>query len=209
MKKFLPLFVLATLGLSACTSIGYDDPDKVETVNMKFGSTDLQSMADAMVQSLLSSPNLQYLDHSGKGDDKRIVLLTGNVNNRTSEHIDTSSITDSIRTALLKSGRIRLAATNQGQDELGTQVRFQMESGRVDPNLIRQFGKQIGADAVMYGNLRSIEKSKGRNLEDAGRKTDDVYYKFTLEVVNIETGEVIWIDEKEIRKSKKTGLFGG
>lgn len=209
MKKFLPLFVLATLGLSACTSIGYDDPDKVETVNMKFGSTDLQSIADAMVQSLLSSPNLQYIDHSGKGDDKRVVLLTGNVNNRTSEHIDTSSITDSIRTALLKSGRIRLAATNQGQDELGTQVRFQMESGRVDPNLIRQFGKQIGADAVMYGNLRSIEKSKDRNLEDGGRKTDDVYYKFTLEVVNIETGEVIWIDEKEIRKSKKTGLFGG
>lgn len=209
MKKLLPLFVLATLGLSACSSIGYDDPDKVETVNMKFGSTDLQSMADAMVQSLLSSPNLQYIDHSGKGDDKRVVLLTGNVNNRTSEHIDTSSITDSIRTALSKSGRFRLAANDQGQDELGTQVRFQMESGRVDPNLIRQFGKQIGADAVMYGNLRSIEKSKDRNLEDAGRKTDDVYYKFTLEVVNIETGEVVWIDEKELRKSKKTGLFGG
>ena len=209
MKKLLSLFVLATLGLTACSSIGYDDAKKVETVNMKFGSTDLQSMADAMVQSLLSSPNLQYIDHSGKGDDKRVVLLTGNVNNRTSEHIDTSSITDSIRTALLKSGRIRLAATNQGQDELGTQVRFQMESGRVDPNLIRQFGKQIGADAVMYGNLRSIEKSKDRNLEDGGRKTDDVYYKFTLEVVNIETGEVIWIDEKELRKSKKTGLFGG
>lgn len=209
MKKLLPLFVLATLGLTACSSIGYDDPDKVETVNMKFGSTDLQSMADAMVQSLLSSPNLQYIDHSGKGDDKRVVLLTGNVNNRTSEHIDTSSITDSIRTALSKSGRFRLAASDQGQDELGTQVRFQMESGRVDPNLIRQFGKQIGADAVMYGNLRSIEKSKDRNLEDAGRKTDDVYYKFTLEVVNIETGEVVWIDEKELRKSKKTGLFGG
>lgn len=209
MKKLLSLFVLATLGLTACSSIGYDDAKKVETVNMKFGSTDLQSMADAMVQSLLSSPNLQYIDHSGKGDDKRVVLLTGNVNNRTSEHIDTSSITDSIRTALSKSGRFRLAASDQGQDELGTQVRFQMESGRVDPNLIRQFGKQIGADAVMYGNLRSIEKSKDRNLEDAGRKTDDVYYKFTLEVVNIETGEVVWIDEKELRKSKKTGLFGG
>ncbi len=208
MTKLLAPFALLALALGSCSSIQYDDPNKVETVNMKFGSTDLQSMADAMVQSLLTSPNLQYIDHSGKGDDKRVVLLTGNVNNRTSEHIDTSSITDSIRTALLKSGRFRLAASNQGQDELGTQVRFQMESGRVDPNLIRQFGKQIGADAVMYGNLRSIEKSKDRNVEDAGRKTDDVYYKFTLEVVNIESGEVIWIDEKEIRKSKKTGLFG-
>jgi PBP1b-binding outer membrane lipoprotein LpoB len=61
----------------------------------------------------------------------------------------------------------------------------------------------------MYGNLRSIEKDRKRSLEDAGRKTEDVYYKFTLEVANAETGEVIWIDEKEIRKSKKTGLFGG
>ncbi|MBM3989748.1 MAG: penicillin-binding protein activator LpoB [Planctomycetes bacterium] len=209
MNKLLAPLALLALVLASCSSIQYDDPNKVETVNMKFGSTDLQSMADGMVQSLLISPNLQYIDHSGKADDKRVVLLTGSVQNRTSEHIDTSSITDSIRTALQKSGRFRLAASNQGQDELGTQVRFQMESGRVDPNLIRQFGKQIGADAVMYGNLRSIEKSKDRNLEDAGRKTDDVYYKLTLEVVNIESGEVVWIDEKEVRKSKKTGLFGG
>ncbi len=201
--------VLALGALGACSSIGYDDPNKVETVNLQFGSTDLQSMADKMVQSLLSSPGLQYIDHSGKGEDKRVVLFTGNVNNRTSEHIDTSSITDSIRTALLKSGRFRIAASNQAQDELGSQVRFQMESGRVDPNLIRQFGKQIGADAVMYGNLRSIEKERQRSLESAGKKTEDVYYKLTLEVVNIETSEVIWMEEKEIRKSKKTGLFGG
>jgi uncharacterized protein (TIGR02722 family) len=209
MKNLSIAFSLASvLALGACSSIGYDDPDKVETVNLDFGSTDLQSMADTMVQSLLSSPGLQYLDQAGKGDDKRIVLFTGNVNNRTSEHIDTSSITDSIRTALLKSGRFRIAASNQAQDELGSQVRFQMESGRVNPDLIRTFGKQIGADAVMYGNLRSIEKERQRSLESAGKKTDDVYYKLTLEVVNIETSEVVWMEEKEIRKSKKTGLFG-
>lgn len=209
MKNFaLSLALLGAASLGACSSIGYDDPNKVETVNLDFGSTDLQSMADTMVQSLLSSPGLQYLDHAGKGDDKRIVLFTGNVNNRTSEHIDTSSITDSIRTALLKSGRFRIAASNQGQDELGSQVRFQMESGRVNPDLIRSFGKQIGADAVMYGNLRSIEKERQRSIETGGKKTDDVYYKLTLEVVNIETSEVVWLEEKEIRKSKKTGLFG-
>jgi penicillin-binding protein activator len=195
-------------GLGACSTIQRDDPRKVENVNIDFGSTDLQEMADKMVQSFLSSPNLQYLDHPGKGEDKRVVLYTGNVNNRTSEHIDTASITDSIRTALLKSGRVRIAASSQGQDELGSQVRFQMESGRVDPNLIREFGKQIGADAVMYGNLRSIEKERERSMETAGRRTDDVYYKFTLEVVNVETAEVVWMEEKEIRKTKKTGLFG-
>ncbi len=205
---FLPLSLVVAFVASACSSIGYDDAKKTETVNLKFGSTDLHEMADAMVQSLLSSPSLQYLDHSGKTDDKRVVLYTGNVNNRTAEHIDTSSITDSIKASLLKSGRFRIASSSQGQDELGSQVRFQMESGRVDPNLIRSFGKQIGADAVLYGNLRSIEKERARNLEDGGKKTEDVWYKLTLEVVNIENGETVWMEEKEVRKSKKTGLFG-
>jgi hypothetical protein len=39
-------------------------------------------------------------------------------------------------------------------------------------------------------------------------KTEDVFYQFNLELTNIETGEVVWADQKDIRKTKKTGLFG-
>ena len=161
-----------------------------------------------MVESMIAAPQLAYLDHKGKGDDKRIIVYTAGVNNRTSEHIDTAGITDSIRTSLLQSGRFRLAATQQGQDDLGEQVRFQQDSGRVDAEKAKEFGKQIGADVVLHGNLRSIEKTKSRNLEDAGARKDDVYYQFVLELTNIETGEVVWIDQKEIRKTKRTSMFG-
>ena len=74
--------------------------------------------------------------------------------------------------------------------------------------MAKAFGKQIGADVVLYGNLRSIEKSKRRNLEDGGYKKDDVWYQFVLELVDIETGEIVWMEEKDIRKTKKTGIFG-
>jgi hypothetical protein len=87
-------------------------------------------------------------------------------------------------------------------------VRFQQGSGRVDPDQARAFGKQIGADMVLYGNLRSIEKGRRRSLESGGVKTEDVFYQFNLELTNIETGEVVWADQKDIRKTKKTGLFG-
>jgi len=195
--------------LNACaSSLKYEDPDKVETLTIDFGSTDLKTLAGAMVDSMLASPQLAYLDHEGKGEDKRIIVYTAGVNNRTSEHIDTTGITDSIRTSLLKSGRFRLAASDQGQEDLAEQVRFQQGSGRVDPTQAKAFGKQIGADVVLLGNLRSIEKSKRRNLEDAGYKKDDVWYQFVLELTNIETGEIIWMEEKDIRKTKKTGIFG-
>jgi uncharacterized protein (TIGR02722 family) len=202
---------LALAGLlvaTACSGVKYDDPEKVETLNIDFGSTDLQTLAADMVQSLNTAPQLAYLDNPDKGQDKRIVMFMGGVNNRTSEHIDTTAITDSIRVALLNGGKFRFTATPQGQDELAEQVRFQQGSGRVDPALAKAFGKQLGAEVVLLGNLRSIEKTKHRNIEEGLSRKEDVWYQFVLECVNIETGEIVWANEKEIRKTKKTGIFG-
>ena len=200
---FLPL-----LALSACSSVKYDDPDKVETLTIDFGSTDLQTMASDMVNSLNGAPQLAYLENPNKTSDKRIIMFMGGVNNRTSEHIDTQGITDSIRSALLQGGRFRFVASPQGQDEIGDQVRFQQGSGRVDPAQARAFGKQLGAEVVLYGTLRSIEKSKGRSVESGLQKKEDVWYQFVLECSNIETGEIIWSNIKEMRKTEKRSLFG-
>ncbi|HVS11325.1 MAG TPA: penicillin-binding protein activator LpoB [Planctomycetota bacterium] len=208
MKQTQPLLAACAVLLAGCaSSVKYDDPAKVETMTIDWGSTDLQTMAGAMVNSMILSPNLAYLERSGKGDDKRIIVYTGRITNRTSEHIDTEAINDRVRTALVQSGKFRLAPTPQGQDELAEQVRFQQGSGRVDPSQAAAFGKQIGADAVLVGNLRSIEKTKDRSLADPERR-DDVFYQFTMELVNVETGEVIWSELKDIRKTRKKGLFG-
>lgn len=205
--KLSTITLAATLTLAcSCSSVRYDDPGKVETINIDFGSTDLQNMAGAMTQSLVEAQQLSYYQKSG--DDKRIVVYSAGIENRTSEHIDTSGIMDSIRVTLLKSGKFRLAATQQGQDELAEQVRFQQGSGRVDPEQAKAFGKQLGADMTLIGVLRSIEKTRGRNIEEAGQKTDDVYYQFVMELVDITTGETIWAEQKEIRKTRKTSLFG-
>jgi len=196
----------ALLAGSCASSIRYDDPGKVETINIDFGSTDLQSLAGAMADSLATAPQLSYYEKAG--DDKRIVAYTAGIDNRTNEHIDTSGIMDSIRVSLLKSNKFRLAATQQGQDELAEQVRFQQDSGRVDSEQAKNFGKQLGADMVLTGRLRSIEKSRPRSVEEAGGRTDDVYYQFVMEMTDITTGETIWAEQKELRKTKKTSLFG-
>src|SRR6185503_10916101 len=108
----------------------------------------------------------------------------------------------------LQSGKFRFVADKVGQEELGDQIRFQQESGRVNPEMAKQFGKQLGADVVLYGTLMSIEKKKGRSLESGGAKTEDTYYQFVLNCVNLESGEIIWSDKDQIRKTGKTGLFG-
>ena len=97
---------------------------------------------------------------------------------------------------------------NPGQDEVGEQVRFQQGSGRVDPEQAKAFGKQLGAEVVIYGALRSITKKQDRSLENLGTKSKDRYYQFVLNCINIETGEIIWANEVEMRKTQVTSLFG-
>jgi uncharacterized protein (TIGR02722 family) len=198
------------LAFAGCSSVDYDDPNKVETMNIDFGSTDLQTLAGGMVDSLIKSPQLNYIQHDydDKGD-QRIVTLMGGVENRTSEHIDTQGITDKMRVKLLNSGKFRFVAGEQGQAEIEQQVTFQQGSGRVASEKAREYGKQLGADVVVYGSLRSIEKDKDRSVESGLYKKDDVYYQFVLSCVNIDTGEIVWSDEKELRKTAKTGIFGG
>ena len=210
MKKALSLLTMTLALVASCSSVGYDDPDMVETLTIDFGSTDLQILASSMTESLIASPGLSYVKRSASNsnEDPRLVVYLGGIENRTTEHIDTSGIGESIRTSLLSSGKFRFVARDPGQAEIGGQVYFQQGSGRVDPTQAKAFGKQLGADMVVYGTLRSIDKKKGSSIESLGSKKEDLYYQFIMNCVNIETGEIVWAKEEDIRKRASTGIFG-
>jgi penicillin-binding protein activator len=172
--------------------VAYQDPTKVETVNEDFGSTDLQSIAQRMVDSLVRHPAI-----SG---GQRPVVQVSTVKNKTTEHIDTKSITDKIRTALVKTGMVRFTAVSDANREMLENLEYQQQSGVVSARSMKKVGKQVGTDYLLYGEIDSIVK------RDSG--VSDVYYKFTLNLVDVETGIIEWSDEKEIRKQANRALFG-
>jgi uncharacterized protein (TIGR02722 family) len=196
---FPPLF-------TACSSLEYEDPQATETVTIDFGTGDLQNLAAAMVDSMVQSPKLRAVE-TGDGTGIVKVALAG-VENRTSEHIDTSGITDEIRVRLLASDYFAFVAVDKAQEAIAEQVRFQQGSGRVDPDTAKAFGRQIGADVVLYGTLRSIEKDRGRSLGSGGSKTELLDFQFVLTAADLTTGLEIWAESKYIRKLERTGLFG-
>lgn len=191
-KWFFFTFVVLAVSLGACgTKVQYGDPTAVETLTVDFGSTDLQSIAEKMVRSLLSAPVIQ--------EGNRPVLQVATVMNKTNEHIDTKAITDKIRTTLVQSGSVRFVA-DEVREEVARELRYQTDSGFVDPETRKRIGKLVGAGYLLTGEITSIRKK-------AGRETD-LYFKITLNLVELETGLIRWAEEKEIRKGQKRPVFG-
>lgn len=197
MKSFkIITLILISMVMVACSSgpkISYGDATAVETTTIGFGSTDLQSIAAKMVDDLIAFPPIVQMTAQ-----RRPVVFVDKIKNKTTEHIDTESITDTVQTKLLQSGKFRfvdMTAVKAVQE----QMQFQMDSGMVDPAKAVAFGKQTGAEFMLYGNMSSIVK---RNSS-----AQDVYYKFTMKLVNLETGIMEWAGEKEIRKSGEKSFF--
>ena len=196
MKKFKLLFIIAVaIGLAGCQSkVQYGDATEVETVNENFGSTDLQAITAKMVDSMLTFPPVVAMTVND-----RPIIFVDKIKNKTSEHIDTESVTDSISNKLLRSGKFRFIDMTK-VDAVRKQLDYQNNSGMVDPSTAINFGRQIGAQFMLYGNLSSIVKQDG--------STKDVYYKMTMRLMDLETGLIEWSDEKEIRKVKSKSFLG-
>lgn len=183
---------ITLIALGGCTNksvVRYGDATAVETNDINFGSTDLQKFARQMTDSLLLSPVVGTLT-----TNTRPILFVESIKNKTSEHIDTESVTDSISTKLLRSGKFRFVDMGRVA-AVREQLEFQQNSGLVDTSKAIAFGQQVGAQYMLYGNLASIVKSN--------KDKSDVYYKFTLRLMDLKSGLVEWADETEIRKTKE------
>lgn len=127
----------------------------------------------------------------------RPTLLIDEVNNKTSEQIDTQSMTDTLKMNIVKSHLFSIISRDK--TNLLAKEQQLAQSGLADNEKATQLGKLWGAKYVMYGNFSSIVNYVGKEKQ--------TYYKFTLILQNIETGEEIWIDEAEVNKVTKKPLF--
>jgi len=194
MKKVWIFALLAVAMLSGCQSVQYGDATATETVNTDFGSTDLQMIAAKMVDDVLAFPPVVQIT-----SQRRPVAFVDRIKNKTTEHIDLESVTDTIESKLINSGKFRFVDMSV-VERVRQQLEYQRDSGMVDDQQAMMMGRQVGAEYMLYGNMSSIVKRDS--------STKDVYYKFTLKLMHLETGIIEWSGEKEIRKSKSRGWIG-
>jgi len=191
----VPLMAGMVAFMTGCaTTVNYGDATSAQALSTDFGASDLQQTAATMVDSLLTFPPI--IEATAK---RRPVLTVGKVQNKTMQRIDCENLTDSIRTKLIKTGKFRFIDRTT-EDQAIEEVRQQQEDGLSKNKKTRAFGNQSTAEYMLTANLTEITQKSG-NLKD-------VYYKFTMSMKNLETGELDWSDEKEIRKQGKRATFG-
>jgi uncharacterized protein (TIGR02722 family) len=130
------------------------------------------------------------------GND-RPALLIDVVKNKTSEHIDTEAITDTLKININKSMLFSIISRERNDLLLNEQKLAQ--SGLSDKDKVAQLGKLFGAKYVLYGSFSSIT-----NMVNSQKQT---YYKLNLSILNIETGQEVFIDEAELNKISKKSMF--
>ncbi len=194
MRCTLFLLLTSLLGFSACSTVKYGDAGAVETVNTDFGSSDLQQIATSLVDDLLNFPPMVEITAK-----KRPIVFIDGIENKTTEHIDLESITDTIQNDLIRSGNYRFVDPN-ALARMKKQFNYQQQSGMVAPKKAAKIGRQLGAEYMLYGNMSSITKHNG--------STKDVYYKFTLKLMDLTSGVLEWSGEKDIRKTRTKSLLG-
>ncbi len=193
----LSMAMLMSTGCSAFrVSVKEVDPTDGRHYDQNYDQTDLQKLSKDICNQLLDSPFMSK-------QTEQPIMMIAPLNNNTDEHIDTKSLTDKMRVTLLQSGKVRFVnetARKKIMDEQGYQA------ANVTPGQNAAIGNQLGVKYMITGSFTKINKASGKQVRVSKKLFS--YYKLTMEVTDITTGEMVWIAEHEIAREASKPLIG-
>jgi uncharacterized proteobacterial lipoprotein len=197
MKKLLALALLLPLVVACGTKVERMDENTVKDLSGNWNDTDSRMVAETMIQDCLNGGWYAKAVKVTKGQEP--VVIVGTVDNKSMEHINTDTFIEELQRALINSGKVSFVASSQERGDLRNE---RLEQDEYASEATRKaFGKEVGADYMLSGVLNSI-------LDKEGRKSV-VFYQVNLKLIDIETNQIIWNGQKQIKKyvAKKSLTF--
>ncbi len=192
MKRNL-LFVLA-LGLAVSIFTGcahtVERVDTKEAIDLsgRWNDTDSRLVAEEMVNQVLGGAWID--NHQSSHNGQKPVVVVGLIYNKSHEHISAETFVKDVERAFVNSGRVRLVQAGDKREELRRERAAQQEFASMET--AKAWGKELGADFMLNGDINSIV--------DTYKKERVNFYKVNMELSNLESNEIVWIGDKEIKK---------
>lgn len=192
---FLACSVLLIMSGCMATTKNLDPKDDLH-YDASYDFSDKNQIVERLVTPLLTAPVFPV--------QVKPILIVYPVVNETSEHISTGGITDSIRMRLIQSGRFRFINERQ-RDNIQKETNYQNQ-GYVDPAMRIEQGRQLGADYILSGTLRSIKKKQPKQWRLT--KKERIYYSLDLTMTDLKTGEIVYADQAELAREASQPIIG-
>ena len=190
MKKLLFAVCLLPFVFACAPHVERVETNLVKDVSGGWNDTDAQMVAQEMITDCLQSGwYSRFLTRYGKEP----TVIVGTVTNNTMEHINTGVFIEAMQRALINSAKVNFVASAAERGEVRTERLEQDEFASEETR--KAFGQEIGADYMLSGVLNSV-------VDQAGSKAV-VFYQVNLKLIDIETNQIVWNGQKQIKKYVK------
>lgn len=190
MKKLVIALIALPLLFACSPKVKRVETNLVKDVSGGWNDTDAQMVAQEMITDCLNSGwYSKFLMQKGKEP----TIIVGTVTNKTMEHINTGVFIEEMQRALINSGKVNFVASKDERGEVRIERLEQDEFASEETR--KAFGREIGADFMLSGVLNSV-------VDKSGSKAV-VFYQANLKLINIETNQIVWNGQKQIKKYVK------
>lgn len=193
MKKLISLTAVVAFLLSGCynsRTVSRVDESKTVDLSGRWNDTDSRLVAEEMVTDGLSRIWLQEFTER---NNKRPVIIVGDIKNKTSEHISTETFIKDIEREFINSGQVRIVQGGEAREQMRNERADQQEYASLES--MKKFGLEKGADFMMTGSVNSVIDQYGKDKV--------IFYQVDLELSSLETNEKVWLGNKKIKKIVK------
>lgn len=153
----------------------------------RWNDTDSRLVAEEMISDVVVRP---WLSRFNQSSGREPVVIVGDVRNLSSEHIDTTPFIGDMERELINSGMVRFVAGEAAREQIRRERVDQQTQAREET--VARLGAETGADFMLQGSISSTT--------DAIDGLRAVAYQVNMELISIETNEIVWIGTKEIKK---------
>jgi len=196
MKK-IAIVLCVFLLLSSCetTKVKRVESGTQKELSGYWNAVDVKIVCETLVNDCLSSARVNQ-EIKARGNKKPVVVV-GKFKNASDEHIDTEIITSIMENVIFNSGKLDFVAGGDTRNNLRAEKQDQQSNA--SEATASALGKEIGADFMMTGSVRTI-------VDRDGNRSVRTYF-VTAELTNIETNARMWMGQdnsitKEVTRPK-------
>ncbi len=198
-KKFFMFGIAIFTGfLMGCSTTKVERLKVEEVVDLsgRWNDTDAQMVSREMIGNCLVAA---WLDSFVKQTGREPVVIVGTIENNSSEHINSAVFIKSLERDMINSGKVKFVASKPERPEVRDERKSQNEEGYSDPATIKPPRKEVGADFMLRGSINTVtDNASGKYV---------ILYQVNLELVDLTTNEVKWLEQTELKKLVKKSKY--